>query len=109
MNATDLVSALVQQRRVASPVHLGQGMAMSTPIFCADGFEVSVQASGFHYCAPRNVEGPWESFELGFPSAVEPLLTAYAEEPHNPTGTVYPNVPAALVLEVLTKHGGPAA
>jgi hypothetical protein len=109
MNATDLVSALVRQRRVASREHLGHSIAMSVPIRCADGFEVSVQASGLHYCAPRNVEGPWESFELGFPSEVEPLLTTYAEEPHNPTGTVYPNVPAALVLEVLTKHGGVAA
>ena len=29
---------------------------------------VSIQASEYHYCTPRNNEGPYSEWEVGFPS-----------------------------------------
>ena len=44
--------------------------------------------------------------EVGFPNMVEELLLPYAEEPDNPRGTVYPWVPAQVIVNVIAKHRG---
>lgn len=75
-------------------------------IRCADGFEVSVQASSTHYCTPRNNEGPYTHFELGFPSQEDSLIQPYAEDPSRPTDTVYSQVPRHTVVMLINKHGG---
>jgi len=77
------------------------------PVKCADGFRMSVQASGGHYCSPRDDDASaYESVEIGFPSAAEPLLMEYAESADRPTKTVYGWVPADVVKAVIAKHGG---
>ena len=73
---------------------------------CADGFNMSVQASGRGYCSPRNNTGPWDSVEVGFPTAYEYCLMPYAEEPSRPTETVYGWVPNKLVRSIIEVHGG---
>lgn len=75
-------------------------------IRCRDGFTMSVQASEFHYCTPRNNTGPWVCVEVGFPSQKEDLLMEYAEDPDHPTETVYGYVPVEIVIEIIEKHGG---
>ena len=82
-------------------------------VVCADGFSVSVQASGFNYCSPRTDEGPWESVECGFPSGKDPILEKWAETPDaeicKDTGyvqTVYGWVPSQVILKVIESHGG---
>ena len=82
-------------------------------VVCADGFSVSVQASGFNYCAPRTDEGPWESVECGFPSEKDPILEKWAEDPSaeicEDSGyvqTVYGWVPSQVILRVIESHGG---
>lgn len=77
-------------------------------IYCADGFQMSVQASAYHYCEPRTnlSDCNYEEVEIGFPSIEESLIMDYAENPDNPTGTVYGWVPISVVDEVLIKHGG---
>lgn len=75
-------------------------------VVCADGFSMSVQASEYNYCNPRNNVGPWESVEVGFPNAYEHTLQPYAEEPGRPTETVYAWVPNRLVRSVVEVHGG---
>ena len=72
----------------------------------ADGFSVSVQATSAAYCCPRENDGPWTHFELGFPSAPDPLLTQYAEQPETPTETVYGYVPGDVVESLIASHGG---
>lgn len=74
---------------------------------CKDGFSMSVQASEFHYCEPRNNLGPYKSFEVGFPSEPEELLYPYMEtyEDGDCTG-IYPRVPAQVVESIIIKHGG---
>lgn len=83
---------------------------LNKPVICADGFKMSVQANETAYCSPRvNGAKYYESVEVGFPNATETLLLDYAENPDEPTGTVYPTVPSAIVSLVIAKHGGIAS
>lgn len=78
----------------------------AAPLTCKDGFKVSVQASNFHYCTPRDNKGPYSTFELGFPSEKQECLMPYVEDADNPTGTVYSQVPKMVVLDLINSHGG---
>lgn len=74
---------------------------------CADGFKVSVQASKFHYCTPREtLAEAYSKVELGYPNMVEPLIMDYAEDADRPKDTVYGYVPVEVVDKVIEKHGG---
>lgn len=97
----------------------GQVMQVIPPIKCKDGFSFSVQASHFHYCYPKKDDGPWDHFEVAYPSSVEPLLFPYAETEATllPDGAVddanvdatvlgYSSVPIEIVLAVIARHGG---
>jgi hypothetical protein len=76
-------------------------------VVCADGFTMSVQASAYNYCQPQEPAADrYETVEIGFPTAKEPMLMPYAETPENPTDTVYAYVPVELVTNVIVKHGG---
>ena len=76
-------------------------------VVCSDGFEISIQASEFHYCHPReNYMRYYLSYELGFPNREEPLIMNWAEEADKPLKTVYGYVPTEIVQEMLDNHGG---
>lgn len=78
-------------------------------IKCKDGFSVSVQASRYHYCAPRVDDRViYEKYELGFPSEPDSLIEPYAENRDALTKTVYGYVPIEVVLNLIEKHGGEA-
>lgn len=93
-------------------------MIIRKRIKCADGFSMSVQYSGGHYCNGREAimggdrasrDDPIPeptTVEIGFPNRREPLLASYAEDPKRLTKTVYGWVPVEVVDEVLAKHGG---
>ena len=84
-----------------------QHRALAPQIECKDGFRMSVQASDGHYCKPRENDCDfYSSVEVGFPSALEDLLMPFAEDPSNPTETVYGWVPEQIVNAVIEKHGG---
>jgi hypothetical protein len=76
------------------------------PITCADGLKLSVQASFSHYCTPRNSVGPWVAVEIGFPSERVEEFMEYAENPDDPTDTVYGYVPVEVVEAVVNNRGG---
>ena len=84
-----------------------QGERVRSGIMCADGFRISVQASEYHRCSPK-VSGlaAYTTFELGFPSEVEPMLEQWAERPDKPLDTVYDYVPTNVVEILLAAHGG---
>ena len=67
---------------------------------------MSVQASKTNYNAPRNDTGPYVSAEVGFPSLFDIYLQEYAEDPSDPTGTVYGWVPAYVIRMCIDGHGG---
>ncbi len=73
---------------------------------CADGFTMSVQASERNYCEPRDNFGPYLSCEVGFPSSYDFYLREYAENPSDPTQTVYGWVPAHVIRMCIDAHGG---
>lgn len=76
-------------------------------ILCADGLEISVQASHYHYCSPRTDNAlEYYEVEVGFPSEKIEEFMEYAEDSEDPTGTVYANVPVELVEAVIAAHGG---
>ena len=77
-------------------------------IICNDGFRISVQASNFNYCTPREnlANGEYTTVELGMPSEADDLIKEYAENKSNYTHTIYAFVPIEIVEELITKHGG---
>ena len=82
---------------------------MRSPVVCADGFTVSIQASYSHYCSPRTDADMYGSVELGFPNAPDSLIKEYADdygEGIDYTATVYAYVPADIVIKLINKHGG---
>ena len=75
-------------------------------IVCADGFNMSVQASEAAYSKPRNNSGPYTAVEVGFPSREDSILLQYAENPERPTESVYGWVPIDIVQLCIEAHGG---
>lgn len=75
-------------------------------IVCHDDFSISIQAGAYLYSAPRRNEGPWTAVECGYPSSKPDLIMGYAEDPDNPTNTVYGYVPVELVEQLIASHGG---
>jgi hypothetical protein len=71
-------------------------------IICADGFDMSVQASKYHYCAPRTDTGPYHKVEIGFPSAPVAEFMEYQDGDDD----VYGYVPVEIVNAVIAAHGG---
>ena len=76
------------------------------PLVCADGFQISVQASSAHYCAPRDSQGPWIEVECGFPSEDVPTLAEYKESDGPDGKSVFAWTPIELVNELIASHGG---
>ena len=85
------------------------------PVTCKDGFTMSVQHSSLHYCIPRidfaerqgYTDGfEFAAYEVGYPSEKEDILIPFAENPDDPTNTVYPFVPQQIVEQVAEMHGG---
>ena len=83
-------------------------------IECEDGTQLSVQASNFHYCSPRSIFGPYNSVEVGYPSAPVPNSWYQYMDHGEPdtvnenetTEQVYAYVPVELVREYCKAHGG---
>ena len=76
-------------------------------VVCADGFSMSVQASEFSYCEPRESGASrYTAVEVGYPSQREELLMQWCEDAEEPTQTVYGWVPSQTVALVVAKHGG---
>ena len=97
----------LQKRLDPTPRRNSHGYMERVPrIVCADGFSMSVQADIVTYCSPRNDEGPWDAAEVGFPSEASTRLMEWAEKDANPTDTVYPYVPLAVIAQVIEDHGG---
>ena len=76
-------------------------------VVCADGFNMSVQAHDGAYCEPRlDGQRKYTLVEIGFPSAIEPLIMPWCEDDRIPPSSVYGYVPVDVVTNVIVKHGG---
>lgn len=83
---------------------LGRLNVQTKLVKCADGFTMSVQASGAHNCSPKSYlsDGDYDQWEVGYTSRPETLLERCTEiQPK-----VYGWVPTDIVNLVIGKHGG---
>lgn len=87
----------------------GMGPLSIVPrMVCKNGVSLSVQAGSHTYCFPRVDSGPWDRFEVGYPSVYIPELMPYIENNFTPpTDSVYPYVPASLINIIIDRNGGP--
>jgi len=104
--STNLNEYLLRFRTIDGLGLDGSSFPLAKRIVCADGFSLSVQATHGAYCSPRNNFGPWSEVEVGFPSAAPELIMSRAEDPSNPTKTVYGYVDIELVEQLIDMHGG---
>lgn len=103
-----------QQNRVDPPRSSSSGNGMQLQvrdeIICNDGFSFSCQASGDHYCSPKEYGLPanaYKSWEIGYPSEKEHTLLPFVEdEDRDSTNSVYLYVPTDVVIDLIVKHGG---
>ena len=82
---------------------------MNNIVHCADGFSMSVQASGRHYCDPKSDTGPYTHVEVGMVKAWDYYLQPFADDRLRPTDTVYGYVPSDTVIMCIDAHGGMVA
>ena len=89
---------------------------LQRPIYCKDGFMMSVQASREHFCSPRDDFGPYDGVEVGYPSEWEDLLLPFTDNNTDRTPaicgmapTLYVNVPPSTIRAIIQKHGGMTA
>ena len=83
-------------------------LTMRNRIECPDGFSISVQASKYHYCSPRETNMGWyNEVECGYPSTddISDELKKYAETPSNYISSIYGYVPIRIVIRELNRHG----
>lgn len=81
-------------------------MVMRGRALCKDGTSFSAQANAMVYCFPRDNNGPYESVEIGMPSVVMEEIMPWAENPTDPTGTIYARVPVNRVAYAVARRGG---
>ena len=74
----------------------------------ANGVSLSIQASGTHYCYPRETVpySQYTEFEVGYPSEEIEALMPYCDDCENPTETVYPYVPLEVLDAYIASVGG---
>ena len=81
--------------------------ALYPEIVCNDGTTLSVQASELHYSMPKQDNGPYTHYEVGFPSEQpHEAMMEYAEDKDSPLHTVYTYVPKHIVQEFINLHDG---
>lgn len=66
---------------------------------CADGTTLSVQASGGHYCTPRDNQGPYTAVEVW---CVSSDVTEFEYSEEDPSAYV----PIEDVVRFIDNHGG---
>lgn len=76
-----------------------------------DSSSMSVQASAFHYCEPRRSGlDSYKSYEVSYPSQVIEQLKDYLEMPvesdEELLESLYANVPAEVLSQIVMEHGG---
>lgn len=83
-------------------------------LFCKDGTSLSLQASEYHYCTPRDNSGPYSHMEIGFvldensnPTPLPEEFDIYADDlAENRISSVYGYVPVELIESFIESHGG---
>ena len=104
-------SNTLQQMLATSKVpHADYAFKEQAPrVVCADGATISVQASRYHYCHPRDDEGPYIKVEVGYPTNVDEMPASwkeYAQDADQVVADIYAFIPVELVAQFIDEHGG---
>lgn len=80
----------------------------SPRLILANGVSLSIQASEYHYCTPRETlpYSQYTEFEVGFPSEEIEALMPHCDDCENPTETVYGYVPIEVLDAYIASVGG---
>ena len=119
-NATELTTALAVEAVAWGRAPRHKGNRINRRIVCADGFAVSVQASGWHYANDSHPSGksaywrepdaeiayPFTTFEVGNPTEGPEPASVWDEYD---SGGVWAWVPRQVVADLLDLHGGAVA
>ena len=92
----------LQKHLATETVNTTTGLYYKQPVDlvkCADGTTLSVQASEYHYCGPRDNEGPYTAVEVWCASAPVTEFEYSDDEP-----SAY--VPIEDVVRFIDNHGG---
>lgn len=81
-------------------IHLSFHRHGARRIYLASGYNVSLVASEYTYCYPRDNYGPWTHLEVGFPSDDDSLIASYM------SGDIGSYVPIEIIIQLIIKHGG---
>ena len=77
---------------------------------CFGDLKLSIQASDFHYCTPRENTDYYDEVEIGFPNFNfrDEFIGKYADDKDTPQDTVYGYVPISELAEEISKllNGG---
>lgn len=65
-----------------------------------DDLALSIQASEFHYCIPRDNKGPWVRVEVAVSGGVPKILKPFYD------GSICGYVPVERINYLIHKHGG---
>lgn len=82
------------------------GFYVRPRVWCRDGFNISIQGGEGSYSTPRKNVKEFMAMECGYPNRVEELILEFADDPANPTETIYGWVPIEIIQQVIDKHGG---
>ena len=99
---TDTVNSMVDEVMD----HILNGNALCKAVVCQDGFIMSVQASSHHACLPKDDVGPYTHFEVFASTYCEQLIGYVDDAAAGVTGYFGVWVPAAVLEEITTAHGG---
>ena len=98
---TDQISAHITAHRAAD----GSRWVVPALRF-AGGLDLSVQASGGHYCSPKNDVGPWSLFEVGSADhRYFPELRGHRDASGD-RSSVHPFVPRSVIEAIIKRLGG---
>ena len=90
-------------------IFFGSNSHLTERLELNDGTTLSIQAGYDKYCHPRaNLDSykDYKSFEIGFPSVKIDEIMEYAQDPDDPTETVYPVVPKKVIEDLIENRGG---
>lgn len=95
----------ILQSRLSAPLTIE--LKTIDGILCRDGFELSVQASDFHACAPRRLCGPYRKVEVMARRGTLPRrYLGDNDESGGDDYAIYRYVPIETVVNVIDAHGG---
>ena len=107
------VKEFIKRTHINNQGYKGMKEPLFRPVvFCKDGFNVSIQASEFHYCTPREFTDKYSRVEIGYPSLRVPEFSKYIDNHDNyldnydHTNAIFPFVPVSVVEKVVKQHGG---